>query len=437
MAMALLATLPAAAALDPVLPGVDLFQTPPGSTYQDFSGTPIPAGFFDPGSDPFSGVVFLEGNPPLLTVPPFAYGGPGCPPCADTVVERKEVATIGPVCPSSDTIDIEIVALSLTSSSPITVTYSAGSPELWDVDVCLSTALPQPIGSMTITHECDDGGSWTSTLPVQAKFTFIRQSDSAVRTLDGPGVPVVTLSGGGGWVHVPSPGFGVMTAGPASVDGDCDGAVGPLLPGTSNFAPGISPVPCACGVPAARQQKKLTSEQAMLAAHGVNIAEEHECDNAQPPQCEGGCPMPGEVCVLVGPFCRCHPLLVVLESFEAKVTRQGVHLRWTTSSEIDNAGFRILRALQGEPPLSITPQLIPSQGSEVSGAEYEFIDTEPKRAGSRYNYYLEDIDIRGEATRHHEPTVVKIERAIHQEKPRTGERSNRDSRVSPDHRKRP
>ena len=36
-------------------------------------------------------------------------------------------------CPSSDTIPIELVALSLASTSPLTVTYGGASPEAWKV----------------------------------------------------------------------------------------------------------------------------------------------------------------------------------------------------------------------------------------------------------------------------------------------------------------
>jgi hypothetical protein len=52
-----------------IYPGIDLFVTPNGgATFQDFSTTPIPAGFFGPGSDPFTGKVVYGGQPiaPLI-----------------------------------------------------------------------------------------------------------------------------------------------------------------------------------------------------------------------------------------------------------------------------------------------------------------------------------------------------------------------------------
>ena len=95
---------------DPVLPGIDIWVTPAnGTTSVDFSSTPIPADFFGPGSDPFDGTVQLQGEP-LFTVPAGALGG------ADTVLERQAPADL-PVCPSTDTIPVEIKALSITNLS--------------------------------------------------------------------------------------------------------------------------------------------------------------------------------------------------------------------------------------------------------------------------------------------------------------------------------
>src|SRR4029077_3421111 len=46
-----------------IYPGMDLFVTPGGgATKQDFSTNPIPAGFFGPGSDPFTGTITYGGQ---------------------------------------------------------------------------------------------------------------------------------------------------------------------------------------------------------------------------------------------------------------------------------------------------------------------------------------------------------------------------------------
>lgn len=236
---------------DTVLPGIDLLHTPAnGTTSVDFSMTPIPAGFFGPGSDPLTATVTLRGEP-LATTPPGALG------ITDTIIRRSSPATL-PVCPSEVTIPIEIVALRLVSISPVTVTYNGGmTPESWALEVCLSDS-PQTAGTITIRHECPDGGTYDASLPVTPKLKFTRAAPAATKTLDAavdpPGSPLgampVTISGGH-WVHAAAPALGLLTAAPGvMVDGNCDGAMDPPLPGTSNFVPAVRSLPCdSCGNP--------------------------------------------------------------------------------------------------------------------------------------------------------------------------------------------
>jgi len=258
-------TLPAAA--DDVLSGIDLWTTPgTGTSFQAFSANPIPADFFEPGSDPFEGTIVLAGIPlPNL-------GGPSLFP-ADTVVERQADAVL-PSPGSHDTIEIEIVALNLVSASPITITYDGGQyPELWDVTVCLSNIEPQTLGTMTIRHDYPEGGTFDSVLPVQPQLIFVRESDLAVRILD-PAPQLIFQATDARWVHDPEPSLGVIRVGPGAVtDGDCDAAPDPPLPGTSNFAAGVWSLWGECSPPVPEQRKRLTPEQATLAAHGVIIAQ--------------------------------------------------------------------------------------------------------------------------------------------------------------------
>ena len=90
-----------------------------------------------------------------------------------------------------------------------------------------------------------------------------------------------------------------------------------------------------------------------------------------------------------------------------EVTPEGVLVRWTTATEIDTAGFRLLRAngAREKGLINLTPKLIPSRGQEAVGASYEFLDTTASRGG-RLAYYLEDIDLFGRATRHG-PAIVE------------------------------
>lgn len=120
------------------------------------------------------------------------------------------------------------------------------------------------------------------------------------------------------------------------------------------------------------------------------------------------------------------PLLVTLSSFEAEYRDGGVVLNWTTVAEIDNIGFRILRARMpanddrsakgaiGKTVASvslemITPRIMPAQGAGLTGASYQHIDASPQKRGL-VSYYLEDVDTSGKATLHGPVTVYVPER---------------------------
>jgi hypothetical protein len=253
---------------DPILPGIDLWMTTAGGTaYWDFSAAPLPADFFGPGSDPFDGRIYLKGTPlPNLLSPPSIHP-------ADTVVERLGPASL-PAVGTSDTISIEIRALSLVSIAPIQVTYSGINPEPWQVEVMLSSSLSQTVGRMTINHDCTAGGTFSATLPVQPRFIFTRLSDSVVREHDNTDLARTLTVPNGRWVHTPSPVFSVTTALPGAVtDGDGDGVWDDPLPPTSdNFAAGLWPVPCMGVEPSPFQWMRLTQFTATHAALGVIIA---------------------------------------------------------------------------------------------------------------------------------------------------------------------
>lgn len=144
--------------------GSDLWGTVHGGgqTFKDFSGTPIPADFFRPGSEPFSGRVEFEGVP---------LGDPTLGNALDTVVERLEDALLaGPG--SETTISIQLVVLSLQSTQPITVLID-GAPTQWDVTVMsYQGGTETPPGTMTIRQTSETGGTFDSILPVVPMFTF-------------------------------------------------------------------------------------------------------------------------------------------------------------------------------------------------------------------------------------------------------------------------
>ena len=156
------------------------------------TGSPaIPADFFGPGSDPFSDTVCLEGVP----LGPTTFGDFGS---ADTLIERMRDPFDRCDLPSDTlvTVPIEIVALSLKSVSSITVTFNGGQdPEQWDVAVDLSTFTPVA-GELTAIKTHCNGGTYTSVLNVQPRFTFTRTvSPSGALVLDTglEGIDPVTL----------------------------------------------------------------------------------------------------------------------------------------------------------------------------------------------------------------------------------------------------
>jgi len=262
---------------------LDLWSTPAGNTWVDLD---LPPDFFEPGSAAFNERVQFEGDP---------YGAPWGP--TDTIVERLEIADFPPeTAPGScagscaaATVDIVIRALNLVSANQIVVMIN-GVPTQWDVKVCLSDQ-PQDIGTMTLFHDCPDGGHWTATLPVKAKMIFTPAGGGADIVLD----PVIDelSSWEGGWAHsdIVDPAFGVISvAAGLQVDGNCDGVLDPPLavgsepPVCRGAVIGITLTPCNCDTPAtpsggptpeggSLQSKKLTIEQGAWARHGVLPAE--------------------------------------------------------------------------------------------------------------------------------------------------------------------
>src|SRR3954454_18729508 len=88
LAVVLLAA-PLTAAETVIHRGIDTFTTTAnGTTFYDFSQSPIPAGFFCKSSAAFTGRVTLKGLP-------LETGAPGQLHGADTVIERLDDAAFG------------------------------------------------------------------------------------------------------------------------------------------------------------------------------------------------------------------------------------------------------------------------------------------------------------------------------------------------------
>ena len=143
--------------------GYNLFQTTPGSTF--YFGSPVPNQQF----------VDFEGNP--LDI--FDFGdGPVDVGMTDTIIERKEVADL---TSGSDTIDIEIVGLSLKSVSPVDLGFGAGFE---DIFIELNTSSSSMQSTMTIfdVGEGEPHGAFDSLL--NFSFDVIGSLGGLYATLD-------------------------------------------------------------------------------------------------------------------------------------------------------------------------------------------------------------------------------------------------------------
>lgn len=161
----------------------------------------------------------LAGSDYLHTVPgTFFDFGPGIGPVAfegktvgpgntDTIVQRKEDANL-PAVGSSDTIDIEIVELSLQSVNPVDV-----GGNFFDVFVHLDAGNPS-VGEMTITHDFADNGTPApeGTFDSYLDIFFIADfspvgpgAPFAISAAVDLGGPLTLQSTGTSWSHEPPP----------------------------------------------------------------------------------------------------------------------------------------------------------------------------------------------------------------------------------------
>jgi hypothetical protein len=92
---------------------------------------------------------------------------------------------------------------------------------------------------------------------------------------------------------------------------------------------------------------------------------------------------------------------------------QAVHLyrtptllvEWSTASELDIAGFNVLRAENADGPFTqINEGLIPPAGDSLQGGTYRFED-QGVQGGQTYYYQLQEVELSG-ATAIHGPIEV-------------------------------
>ena len=90
------------------------------------------------------------------------------------------------------------------------------------------------------------------------------------------------------------------------------------------------------------------------------------------------------------------PLPVTLSHFRAEHTNAGVLLKWTTESEVDNAGFYIYRSETKDGEFKVVnPTLIQGAGTTGERNEYKWTDTTAK-PNTVYYYRIEDVSHAGD-----------------------------------------
>jgi hypothetical protein len=177
---------PGIASASPIGPGFDLFSTLPGTSIT-----------FDPDGD---------GPLPALTV--NLEGVPIGPGNTDTIVERTNLTLLDgtpvPEIPSGSLgkIDVEIIALSLSSTAPVDI---GGS--FFDIFVTLDPDFESK-GTMTITEHDDviGGGTFDSFFDIFFELCLTPTGGGSPVCVPGMDTIVATDSP---WSHTPAPGYPV------------------------------------------------------------------------------------------------------------------------------------------------------------------------------------------------------------------------------------
>jgi subtilisin family serine protease len=169
-------------------PGSDCWVTDCSGSQYSFADHPIPADFFGPGSDPFTGTVILGGIPtgPLGT---------------DT-----EIARLDPLefaindLPSTSSTRIQVTRLDLQSCAPVIVSFGGGvGMAAYDLTVALSPSSVSD-GMLTATKHSPNCGTLDLYFFVQPVFIFTEVGNPGnVVVLDTAlaGVPEMELTASG------------------------------------------------------------------------------------------------------------------------------------------------------------------------------------------------------------------------------------------------
>ncbi|HEY0558002.1 MAG TPA: hypothetical protein VGG20_27380 [Thermoanaerobaculia bacterium] len=202
--------------------GIDIWSTKgDGSTFVDFARTPIPAGFFCPGSAPFTAKVAFQGVP-LVTDNVKALGN------TDTIVQRLDDAVFDKR--GVAVTRTQVRAISLRSVAPL----ETGCGQ-FDATVKLDGV--QPVTQMVIRRQTDQGGTFSGPLWLNVKVSFTPVGRTSRESLEMPLEVRFPVKADYPWrIKTVAP----LPAGFVRVDTDGDGVPDTFLPGTSNFFAGVS-----------------------------------------------------------------------------------------------------------------------------------------------------------------------------------------------------
>jgi hypothetical protein len=201
--------------------GIDVWSTAgDGSTFVDFAQTPIPAGFFCPGSAPFTAKVAFQGVP-LATDNLKALGK------TDTIVQRLDDAVFDKR--GTAVTRTQVRALSLRSVTPL----ETGCGK-FDASVRLDGV--QPITQMVIRRENEKGGTFSGPLWLNVKVSFTPVGRASHEALE---IPLAVRFRDNLRYPWRAKSIAPELAGFVRVDTDGDGILDTYLPGTSNFFAGV------------------------------------------------------------------------------------------------------------------------------------------------------------------------------------------------------
>ena len=226
-AFALLAALPAVAADRVIARGIDPWVTVAGGrTYADFAIQSIPAGFFCPLSEAFTGRLNLRGVPVVTGV----SGELGR---VDTIIERLDDAVFNRRGIANTRIQVK--ALRLESEAPLVTACGA-------FHAFVSLNGEQPITQMRIIRQNTKGGRFEAPVSVNVKISFLAADGGLGRGRVGTPLELtqtVTFAPDpkANWAYEPGP-RQVRHPGPLLVDANNDSVPETRLPGTSNFVGG-------------------------------------------------------------------------------------------------------------------------------------------------------------------------------------------------------